>query len=204
MPHIDLIVDGIRYPSVTEVLGGKPKPWLDAWREKWGVLAARKTKCAVDVGNKFHEMAEGLALNKNVELSGNKRIDTMTKVFAEWLVSENFKVGATELHVVSHIHQYQGTFDAVGYLKNKKTGRVELYLLDWKTSSGIYADMALQLAAYALAYKEETGVEIKRGMIVHVSKDKPHHKLTVKEYTLGKRLTNAFLKRLEEFRKAQA
>lgn len=200
VPHIDLIVDGIRYPSVTEILGGKPKPWLEVWREKWGVLADRKTKAATNVGTAFHDAAERLANGEAVVMPHNKRLAGMLVTFERWLMESGFKVGTTELHVVSHVHKYQGTFDAVGYLADKpKT----LVLFDWKTSSGIYPDMALQLAAYALAYKEEYGIEIKRGIIVHISKDKPGHKITIKEYKLGKRLINKFLKRLKEFRKVE-
>ncbi len=72
--------------------------------------------------------------------------------------------------------------------------KAALYLVDWKTSSRIYPDMDLQLVAYAQAYKEQTGVELKQGLIVQVSKDKPHFKLTTKVFKLGKRPLNRFLK----------
>ncbi len=71
---------------------------------------------------------------------------------------------------------------------------LQLIVGDWKTGSRIYADHALQLAAYAQAYKEQTGKEIKVGIIVHVSKDKPYHRVTVKTFKLGKRVFNKFLK----------
>lgn len=67
-------------------------------------------------------------------------------------------------------------------------------VIDWKTSSRIYPDMDLQLVAYARAYEEQTGIKIEGGMIVHVSKDKPHFKLTTKIFKLGKRPFNKFLK----------
>lgn len=201
MPHIPYIApDGIEYPSVTEILGSKPKPWLDAWREKWGVLADRKTACANSIGTQFHALAEGLALNEPVYLPTDKRLAGMIMNFNEWLVSSGLRVKKTELHVVSKLYKYHGTFDAVGYLADKpKT----LVLFDWKTSSDIYPEMAEQLVAYAQAYFEQTGIRIKRGIIVHVSKDKPTHKLTVKEYKLNKRLLNKFLKRLREFNEAK-
>lgn len=197
VPHVDLIVDGERYPSVTDVLGGKPKPWLDAWREKWGVLADRKTVAAKNIGTAFHNMAEALALDRDVDLPSNRRLAAMITNFYEWLGHSGFRALETELHVVSHTHKYQGTFDATGFLADQPK---VLVLFDWKTSAGIYADMALQLAAYALAYREQTGIRIRRGIIVHVSKDKSRHKLTVKEYDLTRKLTNQFLKRLKEFR----
>lgn len=201
MPHIDLIVDGKKIPSVTEILGDKPKPWLDKWREKWGVLAERKTRIATAVGTAFHDYAEALVLDKVVVIPSNRRMAGMLMSFDAWLASSKLKVSTTELHVISKLHGFQGTFDAIGYLADKPKA---LCLFDWKTSSGIYPEMALQLVAYAQAYFEETGIWVKRGFIVHVSKDKRgQHKLTVKEYALNKRLLNKFLKRLKEYNKAR-
>lgn len=187
---------GEAYPSVTEILSDKPKPWLQAWKDKWGIWAERKTKAASQIGTEFHRYAESAALYRQFAIPETIRIGKMTMSFLHWVNSVELKIKDTELHVVSHKYKYAGTFDATGYLKAKpKT----LVLFDWKTSSGIYPDMALQLSAYAEAYFEQTGVRIKRGMIVLVSKDKPNHQLTVKEYTLGPRLFKKFLKRLEAF-----
>lgn len=69
-----------------------------------------------------------------------------------------------------------------------------LVLADWKTSSKIYPEMQLQLAAYAQAYFEQTGQKADLGLIVHVSKEKPDFKLTVKQFKLGKRPLKEFLK----------
>jgi hypothetical protein len=198
MPHRDLIIDGIKYPSVTEVLSSRPKPWLDAWHEKWGRRAEQKAYEATLVGRRFHEGVDAmLSASPVTPLYTSVRLAKMWQRFKAWVLEVGFEVKETELHVISHKYTYQGTFDATGYLRGGK----ELYLFDWKTSSGIYADMALQLSAYAQAYYEQTGIRIKKGLIVHISKDKPGHKLSVKEYALGKRLFNKFLKRLEEYRR---
>lgn len=200
MPHQDLIVDGVRYPSVTEVLGDRPKPWLDKWRTKWGVLADRKMNAAARVGTMFHTLVELLVKNKNVYFTGAKRIDGMLTSFDNWYTMSRLCVTETELHVISKFYKYQGTFDAVGYFSSEPKS---LVLLDWKTSSGIYPEYAEQLVAYAQAYYEQTGIWIKRGVIVHVSKGKPNHRLIVKEYKLNKRLLNKFLKRLKEYNDAR-
>lgn len=202
MPHREYIVDGERWPSVTEILGYPPKPWLQKWRDKWGVLAERKMQAAAGVGTAFHAFAEILVLNGMVYAPGlTRRQYGMLRPFEEWRLASGLIIKETELHVISRIYKYQGTFDATGYLSDKpKT----LALFDWKTSGAIYEDAQFQLAAYAQAYKEQTGIEIKRGIIVHVSKDKPHHKLTVKEYKLNKRLLNKFLKRIKAFNEAKS
>lgn len=193
MPHVDHIEDGVRYPSVTEIIGCVPKPWLDRWRQKWGKRAEQKTRAATNCGTAFHAGAEGLVLNRFVTESG--RVYAMLTNFVRWAERSGFTPKETELHVVSKIYKYAGTFDATGY----QAGDKKLRLYDWKTSSSIYPEMALQLSAYAQAYFEQTGIRITKGVIVHVSKDKPRHKLAVQEYTLGKRLFKKFLKRLEYY-----
>lgn len=134
----------------------------------------------------------------------NRRLHGMLTRIEEFIKSHGFVPLHTELHVVSRKHGYQGTLDAIGTasVMDPKTLKVKrmLVLVDWKTSSGIYPDMALQLVAYAEAYFEQTNKRIDTGLIVHVSKDKPHHKLTIKQYKLGKCLFAKFLKRLKEFR----
>lgn len=200
MHKADFMLDGKPCPSVTEILGARPKPWLTAWRDKWGVLAIRKTVCANAVGTAFHSGAERLSKKEDVLYPANRRLAKMLERIEEWLVAEGFIPKHTELHVISRKHWYHGTLDAIGTII--RYGNT-LVLIDYKSSSGIYPEMAEQLAAYAQAYFEETGIKITRGIIVHVSKDKPHHKLTMKEYKLGKRVLNKFLKRLKEFNGGQ-
>jgi CRISPR/Cas system-associated exonuclease Cas4 (RecB family) len=117
----------------------------------------------------------------------------MMKSFVAWAESVDGTIDHTELKVVSKTHKYSGTFDAVG-----KIGKTRL-LIDWKTGSSIYSDMDLQLVAYAQAYNEMTGSKIKDGLIVHVSKDKPHFKLKTKQFKLGKRVFKKFLELREMF-----
>jgi len=45
--------------------------------------------------------------------------------------------------------------------------------LDWKTSSGIWPEYALQVAAYAQAFKETYGETIDKAYIVRFSKKLP-------------------------------
>ncbi len=192
-------VTGRWMPSVTTILSGEPKPWLIAWQEKWGRRAEQKTVAATKVGTAFHTGVEGFLLGARVT-AHTKRLFKMLERIIEWFQCENFISGGLEVHVASQLYGYAGTFDAIGAHGEDQRGSRALNIYDWKTSSGIYPDMALQLSAYAQAYFEQTGIRIKRGYIVHVSKKKPHHKLTVKEYSLNKRLFNKFLKRLKEFK----
>jgi hypothetical protein len=194
MGHTETYVDGIWFPSVSTILAGEEKPWLTAWREKWGTLAMRKMEMANKIGTEFHTRAEaytkGQQITYNEELSPtmNTRIKGMMKSFAAWAETVDGDIHDTELKVISRKYRYSGTLDAVGTFNKKPM------LYDYKTSARIYPDMDLQLVAYAQAYKEETGIELKQGMIVHVSKQKPDFKLTVKIFKLGKRPLKKFLK----------
>jgi len=149
-------------------------------------------KAAGSIGAEFHNCVEQYLDTGTftVGLAGNvrTRITGMMASFVDWATGIDGVVHSTELKVISKLHTYSGTLDSVGTLDGKPI------IWDWKTSSRIYPEMALQLTAYAQAYKEQVGVDIKQGLIVHVSKDKPHFKLTVKEFKLGKRMLNKFLK----------
>lgn len=202
MPHTECFVDGVWHPSVTTVMGAEPKPWVDAWREKWGALAERKTRLACQIGDEFHRcIEEYLDTGEFIVLHGGNglppscvsRVAGMVESFIDWAANVEGVVAATELKVISRAHVYSGTLDAVGTFDRKPT------IYDWKTSSRIYDSMAVQLAAYAQAYKEQTGIDIKQGMIVHVSKDKPRFKLTTKTFKLGKRVFGKFLKLRDMF-----
>ena len=194
MPHVETFVDGIWYPSVTTIMGAEPKPWLDAWREKWGSLATRKMEIAAAIGTAFHDCVEQYldagwyGIDMPVYHSCRKRVYGMVESWIAWAQSVDGTIDHTEMKVINKKHKYSGTFDAVG-----KIGKTRL-LIDWKTGARIYPEMALQLSAYAEAYSEMTGSKIKTGLIVHVSKDKPGYKLTTKEFKLGKRVFGKFLK----------
>lgn len=201
MPHVETFVDGIWHPSVSTVIHAEPKPWLDKWREKWGDLATRKLEIANAIGTEFHRCVEAYVTTQTYSVqppitetsartlvSCVPRVEGMMKSFVQWAVTIDGDIHDTELRVISRQHTYSGTLDAVGTFEGKPM------LYDWKTSSRIYPDMDLQLVAYANAYKEMTGIELKEGMIVHVSKDKPRFKCTVKVFKLGKRVFGKFLK----------
>lgn len=193
MPHTE---SAWGYPSVTEVIGVLPKPYLDLWKEKWAsrVTPGRrdraiwKTECANWIGTQFHEGVRGLALFQIVD-PPTKRLYGMLGVVELWLLENGFQLKESELKVVHHRLKYEGTLDAVGVLK----GSDALILVDWKTSKAIHPEMGMQLAAYAEAYREQTGIEIKTGLIVLVRKARPH-KMMIKEFKLDKRTLNRFLK----------
>jgi hypothetical protein len=198
--HNETFIDGVWYPSATTIIGAQPRPWLQAWKDRWGERATRKTKLANLIGTEFHRCVEDY-LNTGDYSPNCVRVGGMMRSFVAWAQSIDGTIDHTELKVISKTHIYSGTLDAVG-----KIGKTPM-LVDWKTSSRIYPDMALQLSAYAEAYNEmnsRSGMDIiykpiKEGLIVHISKDKPHFKLTTKQFKLGKRVFAKFLKLRQMF-----
>src|ERR1700682_3318259 len=187
MSHTETYVDGVWHPSVSTIIGAEPKPWLQAWRDKWGYLAEAKVTAANKIGTEFHRCVEGYLMSGEYRVSPDfsiqmqNRIHGMMESFVNWATMVDGDIHETELKVISRQHKYSGTLDAVGTFNRKPM------LYDWKTSSKIYNEMQIQLVAYAQAYFEQTGIRIKEGLIVHVSKEKPDFKLTVKKFSLGKR-----------------
>jgi hypothetical protein len=200
VPHTEFIgKDGKVWPSVTTILGNSPKPWLDSWYKKWGALADRKTKAATDIGSDFHLGVEAFC-DETAYVPKSQRVAMMLDKFARWADTSGLEVIEKELHVVSREHRYHGSFDAIGYLKDKPR---TLVLFDWKTSKGIKPEAKLQLAAYAQAYYEEHGRWIHRGVIVNVLKQKPHHAIEVQEYPITKHLVKKFLKKVKAYYEQQ-
>lgn len=201
MPHRDYIVDGIKWPSVTEVLSSEPKPWLERWYAKYGRnRCEQKARAAAAFGTKVHGYIDEFISGKPVLLDLNtRRLNAVVPKFTQWCSENVSEVVCSERHVESKRYMYHGTFDAI--IKLKSSPRT-LTLVDWKTSNGISDTMGVQLAAYANAIEESMGLKVKNGLIVLVSKKRPH-KLVVEHYTLGTRLFSRFTKMLREMRERE-
>jgi hypothetical protein len=57
----------------------------------------------------------------------------------------------TETPLVSELHGFGGTFDALAIISGK------VALLDWKSGSGVYPEVIAQLAAYRQLLRERAG-----------------------------------------------
>ena len=83
----------------------------------------------------------------------------------------------TERKVLSRIHKFTGTLDAL--FKNKSGDHI---IYDWKSSSGIRDSMLVQIYLYKICIKEELGIDVKQGIIVNCTKQ---GKLNIKEFPIG-------------------
>lgn len=184
-----------RVPGVTSILSaGLPKPALVNWAanvtaeyavDHWAELAeqgpAARLKtltkaryadrdAAANRGTQVHGLAERLIIGEQVdvpdELAGH--VESYLRFLDEWEPAPVIVEGV----VISRRHRYAGTFDLIADIAGER------WLLDLKTSrSGIFGEVALQLAAYRYADAvlvgdtEQPVPEVDRTGAVHVRAD---------------------------------
>lgn len=192
--HSYFDANGVKLPSVTTIIsGGVPKPALVRWAartaaeeavDRWDELAAlpisERQKIIADApnarrnaaaarGTTVHEYAEKLVAGEEVAVPDELRghVESCAKFLDEWDV----RAMHTESTLVNVTHGYAGTLDLIADLPG-----MGWVLLDWKTNaSGIFGDVALQLAAYRFATHIGAGSEempeVDSAAIVHVRAD---------------------------------
>jgi len=173
-------LDGEKVPGVTTIIGdGTPKPALTAWAAREVATFAadhlpmleqldrdaridllkgtpyRDRDKAARRGTEVHRLGETLVAGGEVdvpeELAGH--VDSYIQFLDQWQVEPEH----VELVVASRRHRYMGSLDLIATLADGRR-----WLLDLKTTrSGIFSEVALQLAAYRFAefYVDEHGRE---------------------------------------------
>ncbi len=124
---------------------------------------------SADIGTLAHYLCECDASGSKPDLSeySQNHIEIAQKCFEsyiEWKDLHKAKVIHSELSLVSEKYQFGGTIDMV-YQSGGKT-----ILGDIKTSSGIFAEMKVQVSAYQKLL-EENGCQVDDVYILHLSKD---------------------------------
>lgn len=212
--------EAARYPSVTGFLGIISKPALVPWAKRealalvesalvkrldgkrcaqvilnqaWisNVLADAKKRPdqikddAAALGTRAHAFIDLIIHGREPEAIPPE-IEAPVKAFKDWWKGSGIELVMGDTKVASRIHGYGGSLDALG----RRNGR--FIILDWKTSSGIYAEYALQVAAYAQAFTETYGLPCSDAVIVRFGKKLPIE-FEVKELADVKRSLEAFL-----------
>lgn len=162
MPTIDYKnAKGERLSGVTTIINsnlgwskGALMYW--AWNEGREGRDFRKTRdIAADAGTIAHYLIE--CEIKLIEPDTSKfaqelldKAETSFINYLEWKALVNFEPinGGAEVHLVSEKYQYGATPDCPAKIRGKTS------LLDWKTGSGVYPDMLVQLEAYRHAWDE--------------------------------------------------
>ena len=161
-------------PSVTTILDKtSDKTALIEWRKRVGDAEANRiSKESAGLGTKVHNALEKHILGEEVSC-GNNHVSVMAKQMTELVINEGFKnvdeVWGTEIGLIAP-ELYAGTTDCVGLHNGDEA------IIDFKTSKKIkkeewIEDYFLQCCAYALAHNEMYGTNIKKGVILMVSRD---------------------------------
>lgn len=201
--HRYVDANGRKVPGVTTILSnGVPKPALvkwaadvtiahavDHWAELGNLSVSERIKrlekarfadrdAAAHRGTQVHTLAERLVAGREVDVPEDLvgHVESYVRFLDDFHVSPRL----TEYVVMSHRYGYAGTADLMADLRTSPGGSAtETWLLDIKTGrSGVFGDMALQLAAYRYAdvYIGADGQEravppVQRAGVVHVRAD---------------------------------
>lgn len=135
------VVDGVRRPSVTEILRLAGLTSLDSIPESYLERARQR-------GEDLHAWIEGI--NDGVldeDLEPPQQIVGRVAAYRRFLAETGFRVLKSEQVVVNRALDYVGTYDLLGELPGL---RGEL-LVDLKATTKLYPETRLQVCGYAMA-----------------------------------------------------
>lgn len=144
---------------------------MDGWVEMAGVdgavslltkAATVKRDSAADMGTRVHALADSLARGLPTVVTAEEK--PFVDGYLAWMRERKPIFRYSEDMVASLRYGYAGTFDAICVIDG------ETWLIDNKTSRGVYPETALQLAAYANAdFIGRPGLA-KQGRIPHIDR----------------------------------
>lgn len=185
--------DGTIVPGVTTVINsqlGWNKNVLIAWARREGLAGNDPTKIrdsAADIGTLTHYMVEChiKGVEPDLDEYSKAHIDKAENgflAFLDWEKDNKPTYIESEVGIVSEKYRFGGTIDSIV----KKNG--SLWLLDFKTSKGVYVDHKIQVAAYAKGYEEQKDKVINEVHILRLGKEDgafEHHKLSDRDVENG-------------------
>lgn len=174
MPHKPVIIDGERYPSVTEIssIGEDPQGLINWYRDNTKEFCEKRTEESAQRGRDFHDAVEDWFDGKG--LPKNDLEDPVNAVIS-WVLSVGFKPQALEEYVECSRELYGGTLDAWGYIDE------EPVLIDWKLTGRISKKHIIQPVGYLLGLADN-GMEVLQYRIVRPYKlNKPAKETKIEE-----------------------
>ena len=160
--------NGKYYPSVTHVLSSYPKgKYFEDWLKKVGYSAEWIVKKAAEEGTLVHEMIEDWLNGKEIKFlydNGNPKMPAhvwqMFLRFVDFWETYNPTLIEAEVHLFSDKIQVAGTCDLVCEIEID--GKMERWIIDFKTSNHLQTTYDLQGAIYAQCWEECYGKKIDR------------------------------------------
>lgn len=166
---------GAVYPSITRILGAKPKPGLDAWRQRVGTAEAAKITTRAGIrGSSVHKLAE--CYLGNLELPEyTPSIAELWSPLRDWLAEHITVVRAQECDVYSNklkvagrmdlLADYEGVLSVVD-IKTSTKPKIDAYVQDYYHqtcfySCALYEMMGLRVKKIVLPIvNPETGIQV--------------------------------------------
>ncbi len=169
---IYLLKDSTRVPSVTTYLGILDKPAIVHWAWTCGVegLDYRKVRDqSANIGTFVHAKIlselSGRPMAEDEFTEADKKVaKNCMRSWHRWKEGKTLEPILLEKPLVSETYRFGGTPDFYGKVDGK------LFLLDFKTSGGIYPEYYYQLAAYWVLL-EENGYEDPTIKILRIGKE---------------------------------
>lgn len=164
--------------SLDELLERAAKNWMTAKNE------------AAGIGTEIHDLIE-LYIKEGQDAVGKYRPEVTHGflAFLQWEKDHGVKWLQSEMQIVSQVHGYAGTLDAICIYEGRP------YVIDFKSSKGFYDTYGMQIAAYRKA-AEEMGHTVEGTGILRLDKTtgEPEFKDYSKDYD---RDLTAFIKLLD-------
>lgn len=153
---------GAYFPSATTILEAYPKPYaLLAWMKEVGTKSDEIRDNAGRRGSTVHQLTEDYDKGLEVHLLGDSGQPLYS--MEEWSMFEKYVDFSSRFNPDHHLIEQQvlsptlgfaGTLDRVTLIDGKK------YIVDIKTSNGIYNSYWLQLAAYREGLKNVSNIDV--------------------------------------------
>jgi len=142
--------DGTAVPGVTTILGVLNKPALVKWANNLGLQGIDSAKYVDEkaaIGTLAHQMIADYLRGKETDTSEYSKVqidqaENAVLSFFEWEKSHHIEIVLVEEPMVSEQFHFGGTIDCLGTING------ELWLIDFKTSKGIFPEMMIQAVAY--------------------------------------------------------
>ena len=175
-------IDGIEYPSVTTILGELAKPALVQWSANCAVDYMRDNLDAIqhpdgphaaehvlqnaryayrdasdkakDIGTLVHKAIEQyIKHHADVTATMPEQAQNGFLAFLDWEAKNHVQWLRSEVRTYHPVAGYAGTYDALADING------HLYIVDFKTSKGVYDEYKYQLAAYLAAEQHHIALD---------------------------------------------
>lgn len=157
---------GLVLPSITRILGKKPKPQLAAWKERLGPAeASRQSAIATVQGSALHKLMECHLNNQDLPRFG-PNVAELWQHLRGWLNKNITVVYAQEQDVASHLLGAAGRLDLLALVNDTTITVVDAKSAKRPKRDEWIEDYFIQGTFYAMATYETTGQKVEQIVVV--------------------------------------